>query len=73
MPKLKYHAFDRVFDDPYPFPSRREGWRGPRLVGEDDAIRRTEKALDAAQRRLENLRALLDEGFETDPDRPRAA
>jgi hypothetical protein len=72
MPKLKYHAFDRVFDDPYPFPSRRDGLPMPRLVGGEDSIRRAESAMETAQRRLDNLRALLNQ-VETDPDRPRAA
>lgn len=74
MPKLKYHAFDRaVFNDTYPFPSRQTGLPKPRLVGADDSIKHAEAAMDAAQRRLDNLKALLDDGFDTDPDHPRAA
>ncbi|MBM4109585.1 MAG: hypothetical protein FJ255_12390 [Phycisphaerae bacterium] len=74
MPKLKYHAFDRaVFDDSYPFPQRQIGLAKPRLVGAGDSITHAEAALDSTQRRLDNLKALLDDGFDSDPDHPRAA
>jgi hypothetical protein len=81
MPTLKYHAFDRdTFRDRYLFPIRRAGlpapWPAPRLVGldgEGDSIRHAEAALDLVQRRLNAVKAALDESGWDDPDRPRAA
>lgn len=62
-------------DDVIPFPGAGQPHWQPRLCGRmnaPDIARRVDEALDHVQRRLDNLRSLLDEP-EFDPDHPRAA